>query len=106
MLGNFLFGGSTLSVRLGDRVRQKEGLSVRCRLQICGRIARSAPGLTMYAIYNPENVQKVENAISEELVRLLKDGVPQDETHRAKKGYLQQQEVERFERQPFGCPID
>ena len=26
-LGNFLFGGGTLSSRLGNRIRQKEGLS-------------------------------------------------------------------------------
>ena len=50
-----------------------------------------------YAIYAPQNVNKVESAIREELARLLKDGFTEEEVAAAKKGWLQSRVVTRSE---------
>jgi zinc protease len=51
--------------------------------------------LTLYAIYNPVNVEKVKTAIREELERIVKEGVGADELVRAKKGYIEEHKVDR-----------
>src|SRR5205807_3079586 len=51
--------------------------------------------LTTNAIYNPQNIGKVEKAIAEEWARLLRDGVTADELTQAQHGYLQAQQVAR-----------
>ena len=42
------------------------------------------------AIYNPENVARLETAFGEELDRVLKDGFTEDELNKARQGWLQQ----------------
>jgi zinc protease len=42
------------------------------------------------AIYNPENVARLETAFGEELDRALKDGFTEDELNKARTGWLQQ----------------
>jgi zinc protease len=49
----------------------------------------------IFAISNPQNVRKVDAAIREELARLLKDGITEEELAAAKSGYLQEQQVQR-----------
>jgi zinc protease len=95
VLGNFVLGGGTLTSRLGERVRQKEGLSYGVRSAISADSLDARTSLTINAICNPQNIQKVNTAISEELARLLADGVTDAELAQAKSGYLQQQQVER-----------
>ena len=51
--------------------------------------------LTMSAIYNPGNLDKVITAIREELAKLLDTGVTQKELDDARRGFLQSQEVMR-----------
>jgi len=95
VMGNFVLGAGTLSSRLGDRVRQKEGLSYGVRSYIMADPLDPRASLTINAICNPQNMEKVNVAIAEELDKLLKDGVTPDELQRAKQGYLQQQQVAR-----------
>ncbi len=94
-MGNFILGGGTLSSRLGNRVRQKEGLSygVASGLVVSSLDRRSV--LYVYAISNPANSNKVKATIREELDKLLKDGVTEDELAAAKQGYLQSLSVGR-----------
>jgi zinc protease len=49
----------------------------------------------MTAICNPQNIGKVDKAIREELERLLRDGITQDELDKARQGYLSAQKVRR-----------
>ena len=72
-LANFLLGSSETS-RLWMRVREKEGLSynVRSRLSVSSFEASASWGV--YAIFAPENRNKVQDAIRQELERLVKDG--------------------------------
>jgi len=95
VVGNYIFGAGALSSRLGDRIRQKEGLSygVSSGLSVSSQDRRAA--LTISAICNPQNIGRVEKCAQEELERLLRDGVTPEELENARQGYLQAQKVGR-----------
>ncbi len=96
-LGNFIFGHGSLSSRLGNRVREKDGLSygVGSGLQVPAVGDRSL--FYLYAICNPANMPKVEKAIREELDLFLKEGITVDELTAAQQGFLQGEQVTRTE---------
>ncbi len=48
-----------------------------------------------YAIYAPQNAAKLEAAFKEEIEKILKTGVTEDELKSAKSGYLQSRQVSR-----------
>ena len=96
MIGNDIFGGSgALSSRLGDRVRQKDGLSygVGSMMQVSAHDKRTE--LMLYAISNPVNVPKAKDAIAEELDRIREEGITEDELKKAIASYVQSQRVSR-----------
>ncbi|HWB08708.1 MAG TPA: pitrilysin family protein [Pirellulales bacterium] len=95
VIGDFIFGGSTLASRLGDRVRQQEGLSYGVRSHFVAEPLDERASVTLMAIYNPENVNKVVTAIGEELDRLLADGVTEKELEEAKKGWIEERQIDR-----------
>jgi zinc protease len=95
LMGNYLLGSGALSSRLGNRVRQQEGLSYSIGSSLTVSSFDQRAGLTINAICNPLNIARVEKAIQEELARLLRDGVTKDELDRGKQGYLQGQKVGR-----------
>jgi zinc protease len=96
-LGNFILGHGSLSSRLGNRVREKEGLSygIGSGLQVPAVDDRSL--FYVYAICNPANMTKVKKAIREELDLLLKEGITADELDAAKQGFLEGEQVARTE---------
>jgi zinc protease len=87
-VGNYLFGGGPLSSRLADRVRQKEGLSYGVGSQYQSEAVDKSSRFMMYAICNPKNVDKVDRAMLEELDKLRKSGMTEQELAEAKKAYL------------------
>jgi zinc protease len=95
VLGNYIFGAGALSSRLGDRIRQKEGLSYGVSSSLTASPLDQRASLTLTAICNPQNISRVEKAAAEELERLLRDGVTAEELENAKQGYLQSQKVSR-----------
>lgn len=95
VIANYILGGGSLSSRLGDRVRQKEGLSYGVGSGFSAQSLDKRAAWQIQAITNPLNIGKVETAIREEVDKLLKDGVTAEEVARAKGGYLQQQQVVR-----------
>ncbi len=95
VMADFVLGGGTLSSRLGDRVRQKEGLSYGVRSGLNSSSVDQRAALSIFAICNPANIDKLKKAIDEEVERLLKNGVSGEELELAKRGYLQGQEVLR-----------
>jgi len=97
VMADFILGGGSLSSRLGDRVRQKEGLSYGVQSGLTASSIDKRTAFSIFAICNPANIEKVKLAIDEEVARLLKSGVTKDELELAKKGYLQAQEVARTE---------
>jgi zinc protease len=93
MIGDYILGSGALSSRLGDRVRQQEGLSygVRSGLSVSPKDERGQ--FTIFAIANPGNRDKLMAVIREEVDRLLKDGITADELERAKAGFLESEKV-------------
>ncbi|MDB6112673.1 MAG: ptrA 4, partial [Pedosphaera sp.] len=95
VLGNYILGGGTLSSRLGDRIRQKDGLSYGVSSSLGVSPFDQRAELTITAICNPQNITRVEKAAQEELERFVREGVTKEEVERAKQGYLQAQKVGR-----------
>ena len=95
VIGNYILGGGTLSSRLGNRIRQQDGLSygVSSSLTASAQDRRGSLGVT--AICNPQNMAHLAKDVQEELDRVLKDGVTADEVDKAKQGFLQAQKVGR-----------
>lgn len=94
-VGNYILGGGGLSSRLANRIRQKEGLSYGVGSSFNADALDKSGGLTAFAIYAPENAEKLEKAFKEEVEKLIKDGVTQDELNDAKKSIAQARMVER-----------
>ena len=90
-LGNYMLGGGFLNSRLAVRIRQKDGLSYGVGSGLFAQSLDSVGTFTANAIYNPENVARLETAFREEIDRMLKDGFTAEEVEKAKQGWLQQQ---------------
>jgi zinc protease len=95
VIGNYVMGGGALSSRLGDRIRQKEGLSYSVGTGLNAHPIDERTSLTIFAITNPENRDRVVEVIGEEIDLLLKDGITATELDNAKQGYLQSEQLER-----------
>jgi zinc protease len=90
VIGNYMMGGGFLNSRFATRIRQKDGISYGVASNVAAQQLDSVGMFQEMAIYNPENVQRLEQAFEEELARVLKDGFTQDEVDKAKQGFLQQ----------------
>src|SRR5439155_487699 len=81
--------------RVPQRLREKEGLSYGA-----GTFMEAPPlddGAVMmgYAIYAPQNVQKVETGFKEEITKAVSSGFTPDELKLARSGLLKDREQER-----------
>jgi zinc protease len=94
-LGNYLLGGGTLSSRLGNRIRQKEGLSYGVSSAFNAAALDPVASLTVNAITNPANIDRVDKAVVEELTEFLAGGPTQEELVDGQKAYLEAQKVGR-----------
>ncbi len=98
-VANRVFGGGALKSRLGDRIRQKEGLSYGVSSGIAADDSRDgkddAGSFSIQAIAAPENMKKVETAVREELARLVKDGITEEELRDAVSGTLTERQQGR-----------
>ncbi len=72
-LANYLLGASETS-RLWNRVREQEGLSYNVRSSLSVSSFEPTASWSLYAIYAPQNRERLEKAISEEIARAVKDG--------------------------------
>ncbi|MES2106483.1 MAG: pitrilysin family protein [Pseudomonadota bacterium] len=90
-VANYIFGGgSGLNSRLLNRIRQKDGLSYDGGSGLSAGSFDRVGSFSISAIAAPQNLAKVDAAVSEELARMLKDGFTEEELARAKSGLLQQ----------------
>ena len=91
-IANDILGGGSLSSKLGERVREKEGLSYGVGSQFTAKaMDRSAVFMT-FAITNPTNRDKLVKTIDEVFDDFMKNGVTQEELESAKTSYLKQLE--------------
>lgn len=98
VIGNFILGGGSLSSRLGNRVRQDEGLSYGVGSGLSAHPIDKRCDFQVVAITAPQNRDKLVDVIREELELLLREGITADELEVAKTGYLQKQQVNRASR--------
>ncbi len=94
-LGNFILGGGTLSSRLGNRIRQKEGLSYGVSSSISVPSTGTDARFMINAITNPQNMDAVETAAMEELKHFIDDGPTETEVSEAQTAWLENQKVSR-----------
>ena len=94
-LGNFILGGGTLSSRLGNRIRQKEGLSYGVTSSVSVPTKGNDSRFMIRAITNPENMDAVEKAAMEELERFITEGPSPEEVDDAITAWLERQKVSR-----------
>jgi zinc protease len=90
MLADYIFGGGGLRSRLMDRIRQRDGLSYGVGSNLVAGDLDRAGMFAINAIAAPQNLAKVDAAVREELVRVLKDGFTAAELAGAKSGLMQQ----------------
>ena len=95
VLGNYLLGGGFLNSRLATRVRQKEGISYGIGSFVNADPRDKVGSFGTYAIYNPENAERLEKAMREEFEKMVKEGFSDGEIKAAKSGYLQSRQVTR-----------
>ncbi|CAG5005838.1 hypothetical protein DYBT9275_03665 [Dyadobacter sp. CECT 9275] len=95
ILGNYMLGQGVLNSRLSTRIRQKDGLSYGVYSQLSASPLDKNGSFMAYAIYAPQNVEKLEQAFKEEVERAVKDGFTAEEIKAAKSGYLQSRPVGR-----------
>ena len=87
-LGNFMLGGGFLNSRLATRIRQKDGLSYGVGSGLSAHPIDDTAQFTFYAIFAPENANKVVAAFKEEMARALEAGFTAEEVAAAKRGFL------------------
>lgn len=88
-VGNFIVGGGLLNSRLVSRLRQKEGISYAAQTVLQVQSLDKTGLFLAVAIYAPQNVDRVLNAVREELDKVRTEGFTQAEVDAAKTGYLQ-----------------
>ena len=94
-IGNYILGGGSLSSRLADRIRKKDGLSYGVASVLRGSSLEPRTTMMMYAISNPVNTEKVVAGVAEEVQRLLKNGVTQEELEAARESFLKTRQGKR-----------
>ena len=95
IMGNYIIGGGFLNSRLATRIRQKEGISYGVGSWMQADPIDKSGSFGSYAIYNPDNSDRLVAAYKEELEKVVKDGFTADELKNAISGYLQGQSVNR-----------
>ena len=88
VIGNQVLGASAIDSRLGDRIRKKEGLSYSVGSTFSANPIDPVATFQVQAISNPQNVPKLRAIVREELDRLLRDGITDEELADAKKKKL------------------
>jgi zinc protease len=95
VLGHYILGGGTSS-RLFSRIRGKEGISYGVGSGFNAGTLDNVGSFQAYAIYAPENVEKLEETFKEEILKAT-DGTSftEEELEAAKSGWLQSRVVGR-----------
>ena len=94
-----LGGGAGFDSRLVQRIRVKDGLSYGVGSNLsAGRFDR-AGSWSAGAIAAPQNIARVESDFTDEIVKLLKDGITPEELAKAKSGIAQHAAQERAQDQ-------
>jgi zinc protease len=88
-LATEIMGGGFLKSRMADRLRQRDGLSYGVGSQLSVSTGDSAAAVLTYAIYAPQNLDRLQLGFREELDRLISGGVSAAELDAVRTGWLQ-----------------
>ena len=88
VLGNYMLGGGFLSSRLATRIRREEGLSYSVGSQLSAHPVDEKGQFLAFAIFAPENGDKVVAAFREEIAKVRESGFTEEEVEETKQGYL------------------
>ncbi|WP_424004300.1 M16 family metallopeptidase [Maribacter sp. IgM3_T14_3] len=96
-IASSILGGGFLNSRIADRLRQKDGVSygAGAGFQGDGNKDDQNSQMYLYAIYAPENFDKVQLGFKEEIARFIKDGITEEELTNAINGWIQSKNVSR-----------
>jgi len=95
LLANNILGGDTRASRLGNRVRHDEGLSYGVSSTFEASPIDERASLSISAITNPANREKLVKVIDEEIQKFVKDGVTEKELRDNIQGFLQSRRLQR-----------
>lgn len=98
VLANYIFGGS-ITGRIPDRIRNREGLSYSVNTRFSAPAEGDDARFSAAAISNPKNSPKVEASFRDELARTLAGGFTADEVAAAKRAFLDERRVARSQDQ-------
>ena len=89
LMAGEMIGGGVLDSRLSNRIRDQEGLSYAVQALVSGHPVDPSGQFIAVAIFAPENVDRVESILVEELEKVLAEGFTQVELDRARQGWLE-----------------
>ena len=94
-LGNYILGEGFLNSRLAMRIRQQEGLSygVGSYLRLNDKVPNSTLGA--YAIYAPQNREKLEKAFAEVMRQAVRSGFTPEEIKAGQSALMQSRQLAR-----------
>jgi len=94
VLANYMFGGS-ITARMPNRIRNREGLSYGASSRFTAPSDGDAALFSGTVSYNPVNMPKVEASFVDELKKTLREGFTQAEVTEAKRSYADARKVSR-----------
>ena len=92
VVGAQIMGGGFLKSRMATRMRQQDGVSYAVGSQFSARPMDKEAFAITFALYAPQNVDKVVTGFKEELAKLLAEGVTAEEVEQARQGWLREQQ--------------
>jgi zinc protease len=96
VLANYMFGGS-ITARMPNRIRNREGLSYGASSRFSAPSEGDAALFSATVSCNPVNMPKVEASFVDELKKTLREGFTQAELTEAKRAYADARKVSRLQ---------
>ncbi|MDK2122680.1 M16 family metallopeptidase [Parachitinimonas caeni] len=88
-LAYYVLGGGQLNARIPERLRNQEGISYSAWATLSVSSTDPIGYLSLLASFAPENRQRLEQAVQEELQRFVRDGISPEELIEARSGTIQ-----------------
>ncbi|MGB0514620.1 MAG: insulinase family protein, partial [Wenzhouxiangellaceae bacterium] len=87
-MAGYIMGGGFLSSRLGNRIRNEEGLSYAVGGNFNADPIDEVGNFFAFAMFAPENLDRLEEVLNEELVKAADAGFTEEELESARTGFL------------------
>ena len=91
MLAGHMMGGGFLTSRLGNRIRNEEGLSYSVGGNFNANAIDEIGNFFVFAAFAPENLDRLEDVLAEELNKVVDTGFTEEELESGRTGFLREQ---------------